>query len=231
MTVTDPTTGRLTAASAAAGAPGTIERLTALIGLAGVLGAVLLCGWLDLAEGNARAGTISAYVFTDPVTFTTAVIALFVGSVAVLVGLVRRGIATRRSPGTWLMTLWILGMGIVAAFPKHDWSVGPSLSGHLHRAGSLVAFLALPLAVILLTRAAVRRGLGWTAHAALGLAFAAYAYLGYLAYLIAAAGQDGVRWWRAVPLGLSERILLALEVAALAMLALGLFTRARPAPR
>lgn len=229
MTATDSTTGQ---ALAAPEAMGPVDRVTAAIGLLGVLIAALLCGWLDLVEGgDARGTTISGYVFTHPVTFTTAVLALIIGSIAVLAGLIRRGMTTMGHPGAWLMVLWTIGMTVVAIFPKHDWSVGPSFNGHLHRVGSLVAFVALPLAVILLTRGAVRRGMGLLAHAALGLALASCAYLGYLALTIYAAGQDGVAWWRAVPLGLSERVLLLLEVGALAMLALGLLTRARPAPR
>ena len=40
-------------------------------------------------------------------------------------------------------------------FPKHNWAVGPSANGQIHRAASIVAFLCLPVAVLLLTR---RRG-------------------------------------------------------------------------
>jgi hypothetical protein len=232
MTATDSTTVRADAVDPAADGAGPIDRVTAMIGLGGVLAAALLCGWLDLVTGEDMHGsTISGYVYSHPITFTTAVIALVMGSCAVLCGLVRGRMTSMRHPGAWLMVLWIAGMIVVAVFPKHDWSVGPSLSGHLHRVGSLVAFLALPLAVVLLTRGALRRGMGRWARAALALAIASYAYLGYLAFMIYAAGQDGVRWWRAVPLGLSERVLLVLEVGALAMLALGLLRRARPTPR
>lgn len=232
MTTTESTAREAAALRPGASTPGLVDQVVARVGLIGLLAAAGLCGWLDLtAGGDARGSTISGYVFSHPITFTMAVIALIVGSIAVLYGLNRQGMTSMRHPGAWLMVLWILGMAIVAIFPKHDWSVGPSLSGELHRIGSLVAFLALPLAVILLTRGAVRGGMGRLAHAALGLALASYAYLGYLALVIYTAGQDGVSWWRAVPLGLSERVLLVLEVAALAMLALGLLRRVRRAPR
>lgn len=202
------------------------------VGLLGVVIAAAACLYLDLTSGeDAYRRTISGYVFTNPVIFTSAVIALVIGSVAILVGLLRRSVLSLRHPASWLLVAWIVGMTLVAIFPKHDWSVGPSASGHVHRVASLVAFVALPLAVILLTRRAVHGGVGRLAYAALGFALASYAYLGYLAWVIYDAGQDGVRWWWAVPLGLAERILLALEVAALAALAIGLLSRGRRAPR
>lgn len=210
---------------------GTRSSWSGWIGLIGVLTAAAACGYLDLTSGeDAYRRTISGYVFTDPVLFTSAVIALVIGSIAILAGLLRRDVLSARHPAAWLLLAWIAGMTLVAIFPKHDWSVGPSTSGHVHRVASLVAFLALPLAV-LLSRRAAQRGVGSLAHLALGFAIASYAYLGYLAWVIFDAGSDGVRWWRAVPLGLAERILLALEVAALAALAIGLLSRGRREPR
>ncbi|WP_134322142.1 DUF998 domain-containing protein [Cumulibacter soli] len=225
MTLTDATSG-LALSDGDRNPTPTADRVTGVVGLIGVMAAAVLCAWLDLVVGEGIHGsTISGYVFTHPITFTTAVIALIIGSIAVLMGMLRRGMTSIRHTGAWLMILWIIGMAMVAVFPKHNWSVGPSLSGHLHRAGSLIAFFALPLAVALLVRGARRRGMGWVAHAALGFAVAAYAYLGYLGVQIMIAERDGVPWYRAVPLGLSERVLLVLEVLALAMLAFGLSRR------
>ncbi|WP_194291533.1 DUF998 domain-containing protein [Cumulibacter manganitolerans] len=207
--------------------PGSLrDRWAALTGLAGVLLAAGLVGWLDLTTSeDVWRHTVSGYVFTDPVPFTAAVIALVLGSATVLLGLLRAGVLAARHPSVWLLGAWIAGMTAVAVFPKHDWTVGPSFSGHVHRVASLVAFVALPLAILLLTRAAVARGMRRAAHLAAGLAIASYAYLGFLAWTVYDAGRTGTPWWQAVPLGLTERILLALEVAALAVVAVGLLRR------
>lgn len=204
-------------------------RAAGVVGLLGVAVAAALTGWLDLTSGeDAYRRTISGYVFTDPVPFTSAVIALVLGSVAVLIGLLRARVLSARHPSTWLLGAWIAGMAAVAVFPKHDWSVGPSFSGHVHRVASLVAFVALPLAVLLLTRSAVRRGVRLPMALAALLALASYGYLGYLAWTIYDAGQTGTPWCVAVPLGLSERILIGLEVASLAAVSAGLLAGARP---
>lgn len=209
-------------------APRASTTLSGAVGLVGVLVAIALTGWLDLSSGeDVVRRTISGYVFTDPVPFTTAVVALVVGSAAVFIGLLRQRVMTLASPSAWLLAAWALGLAAVAIFPKHDWSVGPSVSGHIHRVGSLVAFIALPIAVVLLTAHAVRRSGAWWARSALGFAIASFAYLAYLAWIIYDAGQSGTAWWQAVPLGLAERILLALEVGAVAALAAGLLVRRR----
>lgn len=216
MTVTEPSI-------AAEPVGGPRDRWAALTGIAGVLLSAALVGWLDLTAGeDVWRHTVSGYVFTDPVPFTAAVIALVVGSVTVLAGLLRARVLSARHPSTWLLGAWIVGMAAVAVFPKHDWAVGPSFSGHVHRVASLVAFLALPLGVLLLARAAVARGMRGAAYLAAGLAVASYGYLGFLAWTIYDAGRTGTPWWMAVPLGLTERVLLALEVAALGAVAVGL---------
>jgi hypothetical protein len=105
---------------------------------------------------------------------------------------------------------------LVAAFTKQDWSRPPELSGVIHRAGSLAAFLALPAAVIVLARGArtARR---------LAVAAVAAALVGLASFLpiVVAIASVGVRggWWRQVPLGLVERAIAVGDIAALVLLA------------
>nr|BFE81353.1 hypothetical protein GCM10020093_039540 [Planobispora longispora] len=77
---------------------------------------------------------------------------LAAGSLAIGLSLVRRGLAAIRSPGVLALLAWSAGLLVTAWFPKHDWSVGPSLSGSIHRVGGIVAFLSLPLAALIISR-------------------------------------------------------------------------------
>ena len=60
------------------------------------------------------------------------------------------------SLGSLLGVLWAAALLVIVLFPKHNWAVGPSTNGQIHRVASIVAFLCLPVAVMLLTRR--RRG-------------------------------------------------------------------------
>ena len=77
------------------------------------------------------------------------------GSLAILPSLVLTGRARRGSLGVALGAVWSAALLLVMIFPKHNWAVGPSTNGQIHRVASIVAFLCLPIAVLLLTR---RRG-------------------------------------------------------------------------
>lgn len=134
-------------------------------------------------------------------------------------------VAQRRARPLGLVALagWSLGLLIVAAFPKHDWSVGPSFSGSVHRVGSVVAFVCLPVAVLLLARP-------WRdtmARVAAALGFGAVVWIAGIALVGYTAARDGIPWWRAMPVGLGavERGLVFTEIAALA--ALGIWAVAR----
>jgi hypothetical protein len=114
------------------------------------------------------------------------------------------------------MTLWVLGLVAVVAFPKHNFVAGPSVSGTVHRYATLIAFVALPPAVLL-----IARGQAVTARAARWLAAIGIGWLAVLFGAIAVGIVTGQRWWTLIPLGLVERGIAGFEVAAL--IALGLW--------
>lgn len=169
--------------------------------------------------------TISAYGLTDiGWVFNGAVLLLALSSLVLVVALVLDRQLKPLSVGTVMLTLWALGMAGVAAFEKTNWAIGPSVAGSIHRAASVVAFLALPIGSAWMIGSALRRrpkvsGRGLLV-AALVFTVASVCYVGYLVWLIADARASGVAWWQAIPLGLTERILVVLEVAVLICLAL-----------
>jgi hypothetical protein len=181
----------------------------------------------SLDEMNPLRRTISEHGLGEQGwVFGLAVALLAAGSVAIGVSLARTRLAGVF--GTVTLMAWSAGLFVVAYFPKHDWSVGPSLSGSIHRVGSLVAFLSLPLAAMIIARPwrhGERRRHAWVPFA-LGLGSVLWV-LGIGAMVLVGA-RTGLPWYRVMPLGLVERGLAVTEVAAL--IALGVFAARRHAP-
>jgi len=169
--------------------------------------------------------TISAYGLTDiGWIFNAAVVLLAASSLLVIVALVLDRQLRALSIGSVMLMLWVLGMAAVATFEKTDWAVGPSVTGSIHRAASLVAFVALPIGAACVIGHGLRR---WSSAPHRGLLVAALifttasvGYLCYVVWLIADARASHVAWWQAIPLGLTERVLVVLETGALLCIAL-----------
>jgi hypothetical protein len=156
--------------------------------------------------------------------FTSAIALLAAGSLAIAVSLVRSRLAGLT--GLLAMAAWSAGLMVVAFFPKNDWSVGPSLSGSIHRVGTVVAFISLPLAALVIARPWRHRGL-----ALIPFGFGVVSALWFVGIGVTVIlGQDsGLPWWRLMPLGVVQRGLAATETAA--VVALGLWAlRATAAP-
>jgi hypothetical protein len=206
-----------------------------VIGLAAVVGSAAAIGLLHLVPPSSALSpvrrTISEYALLETGwVFNTAVLALAAGSAAILAALLTHRLV--RPAGAAALALWCGGLVGVVVFPKHNWAVGPSLSGDLHRVASLVGFLSLPVAAILIGWAG-RTHPRWRWHA-LGVATLGVVSLlcfAPIGYAILSEPVTGVRWWRALPLGAVERALATSEVVT--VLALGWWaTRAgrRPVP-
>ena len=100
-----------------------------------------------------RMATISEYVYTaGGWAFLTGVLALALGSILLLAGLIHASVVRPLSLGSILMSLWVIGLVGVAVFPKHNWEIGPSTSGSIHRVATLLAFVSLPAAVLVIAR-------------------------------------------------------------------------------
>src|SRR6478735_9514664 len=126
--------------------PGLMDRAShALFGWIAVLGAaisVVAILTLDAILGGQshrpgrtlRMATISEYIYTaGGWAFLTGVLALALGSILLLAGLIRAGVVAPLSFGSILMSLWVIGLVGVAAFPKHNWEIGTCTSGSIHR--------------------------------------------------------------------------------------------------
>ncbi|MCA2186774.1 DUF998 domain-containing protein [Nonomuraea cavernae] len=210
---------------------GVVVRQAARWGLGAVGAGVVVIAGLDLVslgEINPLRRTISEHgLGAQGWIFGFAVASLAGGSAAIGVALARVRLAGIF--GTFALMAWSAGLLVTAWFPKHDWSVGPSLSGSIHRAGSLVAFLGLPLAALVIARP--WRHTEGRGHARFAFGFGLLSVLWVLGIgaTVLVGTRAGLSWWQVMPLGLVERGLAATEVAA--VVALGVWgARHRPAP-
>lgn len=203
----------------------------ALLGTAGAVGALVVVGIVGLmhllapwSRHDPVRRTISEYaVGPGGWLFDVAVLGLVAATVAVVAALVVRGLVP--TAAVVLFGVWCVGLVLVVVFEKTNWSVGPSLSGSIHRYASLAAFFALPAAGLLTARR--HRGEVWARWVT---AFALVALASFLPIIGAIALNPvlATPWYRAVPLGLIERVLSLAEV--LVVVVLGFRAARRPAP-
>ncbi|MFC5063528.1 DUF998 domain-containing protein [Actinomycetospora atypica] len=184
------------------------------------LGVVAVVGAMHLVAPWSRHDpvrrTISEYaVGPGGWLFDVAVLGLVAATVAVTAALVLRGVLPLRSAAVVLLGVWCVGLVLVVVFEKTNWSVGPSLSGSIHRYASLAAFLALPTAGLLVARR--HRGERW-ARWVTACAVVALASFVPIIGAILLNPVLATPWYRAVPLGLIERVLSLAEVAMVVVL-------------
>jgi hypothetical protein len=148
---------------------------------------------------------------------------LAAGSAAIAVSLARRRLAGIF--GTITLMAWSVGLLMTAWFEKNDWSVGPSMSGSIHRVGSFVAFLSLPLATVIIARPWRHRERSRAPLVAFGFGICSVLWVAGIGTMMLIGAGNGQPWWRIMPLGLVERGLAVTEVAAL--LALGVWAAAQ----
>ena len=208
-----------------------IPRLAATGGSLAVVVTVTMVGLLDLTVGPLRR-TISEYALGDhrPV-FDVAVVLLAAGSLAILHALVHKGLTRWRSTGAIALTLWSVGLFLVVVFPKTNWAMGTNeVSGSIHRFGSMLAFVSLPIAIIALARPWLKDHV-WGRHARWTMASGLLSIVAFmpLLYAIALSVVSDVRWWRVFPLGYIERILLVAEVGAVLVVGLWAIAASRVA--
>ena len=167
--------------------------------------------------------TISEYALTSSAwAFDLGVIALCGASVAVFAALVMLRRIRALSAGTVFGALWVAGLLTLVGFPKHNWALGGSASsGQIHRLASLVAFLALPIAVLAISRRRGRPAQGAAARCAFWLGVLSFAWFSPIVVAVLTAPRA---WWQQIPLGLVERGLALSEVLAVVALALSVRT-------
>ncbi|MGM1060578.1 DUF998 domain-containing protein [Saccharothrix sp. Mg75] len=214
-------------------------RALALSGAGAVVLTVVLVGGLDLVRLSESTyhlrRTISEYALgPHRWVFDTGVVLLVLGSLAILAVLVRRGMSRWNSVGAIAFAAWSVGLTLVVIFPKNNWAIGPSVSGSIHRFGSMTAFISLPIAALLLSRPWVRDAV-WGAHARWVFRFGVLSALAFtpLLYAILVNAVVGTSWWRVFPLGYIERVLVLTEVVAVFVVgvwACAVSSRPRPSP-
>ncbi|MFI6788636.1 DUF998 domain-containing protein [Nonomuraea sp. NPDC050383] len=178
-------------------------------GLGAVGAGVVVIAGLDvvgagLGEINPLRRTISEHgLGAYGWVFGLGVALLAAGSAAIGVALARTRLAGVF--GTLALMAWSAGLLVTAWFPKHDWSVGPSLSGSIHRVGSLVAFLSLPVAALVIARPWRHTGRRGPALAAFGFGLGSALWVAGIVAVVLVGARGGLAWWQVMPLGLVER--------------------------
>ncbi len=194
--------------------------LLALAGVTATLAGAALVGLLHVLHPSVSPvrRTISEYALGDNAwLFNTAVLLVVAGSIATTLALARVGLLRPASVASLALAVWCAALAGVVVFPKHNWALGPSMSGEVHRGLSLAAFVSLPIAAILVGWTGRRSWWGRSSIVLGVVSLLAFAPIP-IAYLV--EPYTGVRWWRAIPLGLVERGLALAEVLAVLLLAL-----------
>ena len=198
-------------------------RLAAALGFAAVALCAALIGSLHAvaaAQVNPIRRTISEYALGEfGWMFDVAVVGLSVGSLLVLLAIVRAGLLPWASLGSAALLTWSMTLLVVVAFEKANWSIGPSVGGYIHRYASLAAFLALPVAALAMGARwrgdpLHRRFAAWTRI----LGVVSLGWLSTILFGFLLRPLTGVPWWQFVPLGLVERGLAVSEVAAVVVM-------------
>lgn len=211
-----------TAAEARRIRPGTWPGGVAAAGALGAVLAAVVVGLMHLVPpwsvNDPVRRTISEYALREGGwLFDAAVSVLALGSAAVLAALVGARMVRPRSLPAVLITVWNLGLLLVVVFEKTNWSIGPSVSGYIHRWASIAAFVALPVAALMLARRWRLAG-GPSARAIRVVATLALVMFAPIVLAVATQGVTGVPWYRAVPLGLVERSLALSDVVVVVLL-------------
>lgn len=169
--------------------------------------------------------TLSQYALSSGKwVFDLSVLLIALGSALAFYGLVRHGVLRPRSGAVLFGSLWTLSLLAIVYFTKTDWSAGPSVGGTIHRYASVVAFVSLPLAVLLVARTVFPARSGWRL-AAQGLGALSLGFFGLIVVGVVRMAAGGGPWWRFVPLGLVERAIAFSAVAAIIVVVLGLLLR------
>ncbi|AXB42024.1 DUF998 domain-containing protein [Amycolatopsis albispora] len=202
-----------------------------IAGFAALTTGVALIALLHVLPGTADISpvrrTISQYALTDSRwIFDLGVALVAVGSAVLFYALVRRGLIERFSAASVFGGLWTVSLLLIVAFPKTNWAIGPSLGGTIHRYASVVAFVALPLAVIFGARTVFRHS-PFARRLAVFFGITSLLWFGLILLGVVNMLAGGEPWWTFVPLGLVERLMALNEMFAIAALGFGAL-RAQP---
>ena len=179
-------------------------------------------------EINVVRRTLSEYALgPSKWVFDLAVLLIALGSALGFAAVVRHRQVRPYSGAVVLGALWTVSLLVIVAFTKTDWTVGPSIGGTIHRYASVVGFVSLPLAVLLVAHKVFPDRSSWR-WAARGLATVSLGWFGLILVGVVRMGMGYGPWWRFVPLGIVERAMALTAVAAILVLAIGLVRATKP---
>jgi hypothetical protein len=171
--------------------------------------------------------TLSQYALSsNKWLFDVAVLLVALGSLLCFAAVVRhRGVAPWHG-AVVLGALWVASLLAIVAFTKTNWALGPSIGGLVHRYASVVGFVSLPLAVIIVAPRVFPDQPGWRL-AARGLSLVSLAWFCVILVGVARMAAGYGPWWEFIPLGLVERVMALSAVSAMLTLSLGLARKTR----
>lgn len=202
------------------------NRAPGLIGAGGVsaiaAGAMLVLLLQFLPPTNAISPlrrTISEYgLSTNKWIFNLALILIALGSAVLFVVHALRN--TLPPAALFAGAVWTVSLLVIVAFPKTNWSVGPSAGGTVHRIASIIGFVCLPIGLLIASgRAFPDAPWRWAAR------ILSITSLGWFALILTGVVvmlSGGGPWWQFVPLGLVQRLMALNELLAVATLAVPL---------
>ncbi|WP_162795604.1 DUF998 domain-containing protein [Nonomuraea lactucae] len=127
----------------------------------------------------------------------------------------------RAGAGRWVVALliaWAVSMFLIGAFPTDRPGVPLSLSGGIHRYAAFAAFLAMPVAGMLLARTQARYAGAVRTLSAIALGALLLVVIPYVVRMLGIPlGDDDI------PAGLTQRIVVTTELGVLALAGLSLF--------
>jgi hypothetical protein len=154
---------------------------------------------------------------------TVGLLAVGAGSLALVIGLTRVFKSRSERVGIVFLSVWSVGTilgGAFSADPPGNWDQPGSLSGAIHGIAALVALTAFPVAATVITPSLARdrRFSGFFSAAALLGVMSVVSLLAFAASVVPVMIRPGPP----VLLGLTERVLLGVYAAWLALVAAGL---------
>jgi hypothetical protein len=133
------------------------DALLPTLRLAGMTVGAALIVLLQVLPPTDRIGpvrrTISEYALSsNKWIFDLAVALVALGSAVGFAALIRQRRVAAFSAASLFCALWTVSLLMIMAYPKHNWAIGPSADGRVHRVASIVAFICMPIAVLLASR-------------------------------------------------------------------------------
>jgi hypothetical protein len=151
---------------------------------------------------------------------TVGLLGLGIASFAITRSLAKTVDGAGARTGRWLLGVWSVGVllsGVFRADPPGHWNEPPSLAGLVHGNAALLALATFPLAALRLGRSFRRDG-RWRPTAAALSRLAVAAAISLLAFM-ASLMPVFIRPGPPILLGLSQRVLIATDVAWLTLVA------------